>query len=347
MSQHKNVYVAYTGGTIGMRRSAAGYRPAPGFLGEQMAAMPELRNEEMPAYEIHEYPRLLDSSNMTPAEWVTIGEDLLAHYERYDGFIVLHGTDTMAYSASALSFMLANLGKPVIFTGSQIPLMEIRNDARNNLITSLLIAAGEPIPEVCLLFGNQLLRGNRASKVSSTGFRAFDSPNFPPLGRVGVRIEIDHELVLPPPVEPLRFDPIGTPPIANVRLFPGLNAGTLEQLLAPPTRGAVLHTYGLGNAPERPDFLEVVHRATDRGVVIVNCTQCLRGMVDMAGYATGRALAETGVISGFDMTPEAATCKLAYLLTLCDDPDEARRQMQESLRGELSRPQDTGAMRKG
>ena len=187
----KQLYIAYTGGTIGMQRTVDGYAPAPGFLAAQMAVMPELADPRMPGYDIHEYDPLLDSSNMRPADWVRIGQDIVAHYDAYDGFIVLHGTDTMAYTASALPFFLQGLRKPVIVTGSQIPLCEIRNDARANLITSMLIAAEYPVPEVCLYFSGKLLRGCRAVKVDADGLEAFDSPKFPPLGVAGVEIQID------------------------------------------------------------------------------------------------------------------------------------------------------------
>jgi len=342
MSERKKIYIAYTGGTIGMRQSEAGYRPAPGFLEEQMEGMPELRRPEMPEFEVGEYPRLLDSASMTPEVWAEIGRDLIGRYDDYDGFLVLHGTDTMAYSAAALSFMFENLAKPILFTGSQIPLLEVRNDARGNLITSLLIAARYPVPEVCLYFGHHLLRGNRATKVHATGFHAFESPNYPPLGRAGVKIEIARHLSRPQPEGEVSFRPIDEPPIVNVRLFPGLTAETLAQLLSPPTRGAVLHTYGIGNASDRGDFLEAIRAATERGVVVVNCSQCLHGAVDMDGYATGKGLARAGVTGGYDMTPEAATCKLAYLLSLDDDPETVRRRMGEDLRGELTLPAAAG-----
>ncbi|HET7433774.1 MAG TPA: asparaginase domain-containing protein, partial [Thermoanaerobaculia bacterium] len=175
----KRVFIAYTGGTIGMKRTRAGYVPASGYLQAQMDEIPELRHPSMPAYTIHEYDPLLDSSNMTPAEWLKIARDVAANHEKYDGFVVLHGTDTMAYTASALPFLLGSVRKPVIITGSQIPLCEIRNDARENLITSLLIASNYAIPEVCLYFGGKLLRGCRSVKVSANGFAAFDSPNVP------------------------------------------------------------------------------------------------------------------------------------------------------------------------
>src|ERR1041385_5485815 len=200
-SVRKRVYIAYTGGTIGMQPSAEGYAPAPGFLQQQMALMPEVQSESMPDYDIREYSPLLDSANMLPADWLRIAQDIAAHYDAYDGFLVLHGTDTMAYTSSALPFMLNGLRKPVIVTGSQIPLCEVRNDARDNIITALMIASQFPIPEVCLYFHNRLLRGCRAVKVDADGLLAFDSPNYPPLGIAGVDIVIDwsHVLVLAMP----------------------------------------------------------------------------------------------------------------------------------------------------
>ncbi|HBY38987.1 MAG TPA: L-asparaginase 1, partial [Alteromonas sp.] len=172
----KHIYIAYTGGTIGMRPSSQGYVPAPGFLAETLANMPEFHREEMPLYTLHEYDELMDSSDMSPADWQHIADDIAQHYEQYDGFIILHGTDTMAYTASALSFMLENLGKPVIVTGSQIPFAELRSDGQENLLNALYIAANYPIAEVSLYFNNKLLRGNRSRKVDADGFDAFDSP---------------------------------------------------------------------------------------------------------------------------------------------------------------------------
>ncbi len=338
----KSVYIAYTGGTVGMRSGHGGYRPAPGFLAEQMARMPVLESEGVPRYDIHEYEPLLDSSNMTPRDWMKLAEDLMGRYHDYDGFIVLHGTDTMAYSASALSFLFQNLGKTILFTGSQIPLMEVRNDAYDNLITSLVIAAESVVPEVCLFVGNRLLRGNRSTKVSAKRFQAFESPNYPPLGRAGVHLEYDREAALPPPSGPVALESIhrpgkDAPRVADLRLFPGITADTLERFFAVPLDGVVLHTYGAGNAPEEPDFLACLRHAYERGVVIVNCTQCLEGAVRMRDYATGNALRRAGVVSGYDMTPEAALTKLYCLLARGLEVEEVRRRMQESLAGELTR----------
>ena len=339
----KSVYIAYTGGTIGMRRGSGGFEPAPGFLADQMARMPVLERPEMPRYTINEYEPLLDSSNMTPADWMKIAGDLMDHYHDYDGFIVLHGTDTMAYSASALSFLFENLGKTILFTGSQIPLMEVRNDAYENLVTSLLIAAESPVPEVCLFVGDRLLRGNRSTKTSAERFQAFDSPNYPPLALAGVQVEYDDDAVLKRPEGETRLYRLdrprpAAPRVADIRLFPGITASTLERFLDAPLDGAVLHTYGAGNAPDDPEFVAVLRRAVERrDVVLVNCTQCLQGTVRMGEYATGSGLRDAGVLSGYDMTSEAALTKLYCLLGRGLERSEVRRLVEQSLRGELTR----------
>ncbi|MCX6027872.1 MAG: asparaginase [Chloroflexi bacterium] len=345
----KRLYIAYTGGTIGMRRTADGYAPAPGWLAAQMAAMPELADPRMPSYDIHEYDPLLDSSNMQPADWVAIGQDICAHYDGYDGFIVLHGTDTMAYTASALPFFLQGLAKPVIITGSQIPLCEVRNDARSNLITSMLIAAEYPVPEVCLYFGQKLLRGCRAVKVDAAGLDAFDSPNYPPLGVVGVEIQIDrthlggqyarHKTKTAKRGEPgiALATPVAAATVGAFRLFPGLSPDLLRNVLQPPLQGLVLEAYGAGNGPDRDAaFLEVLAEATGRGVVVVAITQCLAGAVRLGEYAAGSALARAGVISGHDMTAEAALCKLFYLFSAGYGPEVVKQKLGESLCGELT-----------
>src|SRR2546430_2249997 len=321
-----------------MRHTRDGYSPEPGYLQQQLDAMPELRDDSMPLVSINEYAPLLDSSNMTPREWVWIAQDIARHYDDYDGFVVLHGTDTMAYTASALPFMLHGLGKPVLITGSQIPLCEVRNDARENLITSLLIAAKYDIAEVCLYFGGKLLRGCRAVKVSASGFAAFDSPNVPPLGTVGIDIEIAWDLVRKPRRrQTLRVDDFGSAVVSALRLFPGISPELVRNVLRPPLQGLVLEAYGVGNGPENDrDFIAALAEATSRGVVIVDCTQCLEGSVDLGEYATGSALARAGVISGYDMTAEAALAKLYYLLSRVGSPERGKREMQRDMRGEMT-----------
>jgi L-asparaginase len=336
----KKVYIAYTGGTIGMKLIGRHYLPVSNYLQEEMAAIPSFSHPSLPAYRINEYEPLLDSPNMTPGDWSRIARDIYDHYEEYDGFIVLHGTDTMAYTASALAFMFHGLRKPIIVTGSQIPLCEIRNDAQENLITALTLAASDrPIPEVALYFNSQLLRGCRAVKVDADGFDAFDSPNLPPLATVGIEVEVNHQLVKRTPSEELVLWEITEPGVGALRLFPGISAEVLDNMLRPPLRGLVLETYGGGNGPTNDKrFLEVLRAATARGVVIVNCTQCLRGTVDLTKYETGTLLADAGLISGFDMTAEAALTKLAYLFSIDTDPAWVKEKMQEDLRGELTRP---------
>jgi L-asparaginase len=312
----KRVYIAYTGGTIGMQKATSGYKPAPGYLQTMMSALPELKRDTMPLYDIQEYTPLLDSSNMTPDEWLKIAQDVATQYDSYDGFVVLHGTDTMAYTASALPFMLQGIQKPVIITGAQIPLCEVRNDARENLITAML----------------------RAVKADAEGFDAFDSPNFPALGTVGIEIKINWELIKPPSqrAKSIAVKPMRESRVAVLRLFPGIPADIVNNVLQPPIKGLVLESYGIGNGPEDAGLLNALKAATDRGVVIVNCTQCFKGRVNMEDYATGTALAGAGVISGYDMTVEAALTKMAYLFSRNLTPEVIKEKMQTNLQGELS-----------
>jgi L-asparaginase len=341
--KRKRVYVAYTGGTIGMMPSDRGFAPKPGYFTDLIMKLPELtlsgsESSEIPEIVMHEYENLIDSSDITPDDWYNISQDIESKYDEFDGFVVLHGTDTMAYTASALSFMLEDLSKPVIVTGSQIPWSQMRTDAKENLITSLILAANYDIPEVCLYFHNKLYRGNRARKVDANGFHAFQSPNFPALADVGSKINLREELIFKENTSRLKIQKISPPKVIILSLFPGFPSEMLESILSTSIKGIVLMTYGMGNAPSNDKkLMSLLNQASENGVVIVNCTQCYKGSVDMSGYATGHALQAAGVISGFDMTPEATLTKLSYLLSCNYSVEEVKQKMQTNLRGELTK----------
>ncbi|KAM9356227.1 60 kDa lysophospholipase isoform 3-T3 [Pholidichthys leucotaenia] len=308
-------------------------KPSPDLLFHRMSE----QNKRV-VYTVLEYSPLLDSSNMTTDDWGRIGKDIEKNYENFDGFVILHGTDTMAYTASALSFMCENLGKPIILTGSQVPIYEMRNDGRDNLLGALLIAGQFVIPEVCLYFYNKLYRGNRVTKVDAGSFNAFSSPNLAPLATAEVDITINWDTVWRANTT-VKFQ-LKTELNRNVgllRLFPGITASTVRAFLQPPMEGVVLETYGSGNAPDnRPDLLEQLKKATDAGVIIINITQCLRGTVSTS-YATGKVLMDAGLIAGGDMTPEAALSKLSYVLAKKElNLDAKKKMMAQNLRGEMS-----------
>ncbi len=332
----KRIYVAYTGGTIGMRPSSQGYVPAAGFLSETLAAMPEFHRAEMPEFTLHEYDNLIDSSDMDPTHWQRIANDIADHYADYDGFIILHGTDTMAYTASALSFMLEDLTKPVIVTGSQIPLAELRSDGQVNLLNALYIAANYPIAEVSLFFNNRLLRGNRCRKVDADGFNAFDSPNFAPLLEAGINIRVNAGTLCKRPSDTVTVSPVSAQPIGLVSLYPGIAPEVIKNTLQQPVNALILLSYGVGNAPQSPALISQLNYARERQIPVLNCTQCLRGRVNMGGYATGHGLREAGVISGSDMTPEAALAKLHYLLSKSMSYRQLCETLASNIRGELT-----------
>jgi L-asparaginase len=334
----KRIYVAYTGGTIGMMQSTQGFVPAKGHLTESINALPEFHRSEMPDFTISEYQPLIDSSNMTPSDWQRIADDIKANYDDYDGFVVLHGTDTMAYTSSALSFMFENLSKPVIVTGSQIPLSQLRSDGQVNVLNALFIAANYPISEVSLFFNNKLYRGNRCIKAYADGFNAFDSPNMPVLLEAGINIQLvagtlAHSV---DKVEPLQLSTMTPQPVGVVHLYPGISSEVIENVIKQPVKALILRSYGVGNAPQDKALLACLRKAKEQGIVVVNCSQCIKGTVNMSGYATGNALSETGVISGHDMTLEATLTKLHYLLSKNLSYDEMCVQMDKCLRGELT-----------
>lgn len=336
----KRVCIINTGGTIGMRQSPQGLVPEPGYLARLMQKMQELAEQPMPDYAIVEYEPVIDSADMTPVHWQQIAHNIAQSYQQFDGFVVLHGTDTMAYTASALAFMLPELAKPVILTGSQLPLGQVRNDARENLKTAMMFAADFPVPEVSVFFGEMLLRGCRTTKASASRLDAFDSPNYPPLALAETNIELHPDRIrrsASPASETLRVAPLWPVELATFRLFPGMSVDVLRNLLQRPLRALILESYGVGNGPaSNAEFLRVLREATDAGTVIVTCTQCRHGAVSQAAYAAGRALADCGVISGADMTIEAAVAKLFHLFSLELPLAEIKRLVGVNLVGELT-----------
>ena len=333
----KRILVIYTGGTIGMVRTSSGYTPEKAAFHELLDRIPELHAEGMPIWDIVDMDPLLDSSNITVREWNAIGALIADHHADYDGFVVLHGTDTMAYTASALSFMLRGNSKPVILTGSQIPLCEIRNDARDNIITSLLVAASDRIHEVCLYFGGKLLRGNRAIKYSADDLIAFESPNYPPLADVGIAIRYNVPALLPESRRKFSFQPLKNIPIGVIKVFPGIQFHLFDSIMTERLKGIVIETFGAGNIPGHADsLLPIIRKASENGTVIVVCSQCPHGTVSLGAYETSTALKEAGAVSGYDLTTEAAVAKLYYLFSRGLSRDEIRTRMERSMRGEIT-----------
>ncbi|MCK5817904.1 MAG: asparaginase [Psychromonas sp.] len=335
MTEKKRIYIAYTGGTIGMKPSKNGFVPVEGYLSETIAGMPEFFHDDMPEFEIFEYNPLIDSANVSPEIWQLLAVDIQKRYHDFDGFIILHGTDTMSYTASALSFMFENLSKPVIITGAQIPLSKLRTDARINLLNSLYIAAYHPISEVCLFFNNSLFRGNRTTKQNADGFDAFISPNYPVLLKAGIEIKNIAGKQKRIINSRLNITEIKAQSIAILYIFPGLDCSVIDNLLKSPLKALVLLTYGVGNAQEDKLLLSILKTATDGGILIINCSQCLEGSVNMTDYATGSSLQAVGVVGCLDMTTESVIAKLYYLLSQDLPNNVVKELLSVDLRGEL------------
>jgi L-asparaginase len=332
-----SVFVLHTGGTIGMVPTAAGHAPVANALGPYLDWIVANSGGELAPISFLELDPPIDSANATPEDWCTIARILYERRPDHSGFVVLHGTDTMAYTSSALSFLLPGFGKPVVVTGSQIPITRIRSDGRQNFIGALQVATRSELHEVTLLFGEVLLRGNRATKMDASGLDAFDSPRFPPLAEIGIDIVVRRELVRPPD-ENSRLTAGTLGHAAAMRLFPGFSASILANLCQPPLQGLVIEAYGAGNGPsEDRDFLAAIETATSQGIVVVVVTQCVRGSVQPGAYATGSALINAGAVPGYDMTPEAALTKLAVLLGQDFSRATVERLMQQDIAGELSR----------
>ena len=333
----KKVLIIYTGGTIGMTRTANGYAPRSGYFRAALDDIADLHAPEMPAWEFVELSPLLDSSNMTVHEWNCIAGIVEQEYDRYDGFVVLHGTDTMAYTASALSFMLGGLDKPVVLTGSQIPMCEIRSDGRDNLITAVLIAGEGVVREVGLYFGGRLLRGNRATKYSADGLIAFVSPDYPSIAEAGIAIKYNEAALLPRQKGGLKLQRLDNVPIGVIKVFPGIQFSLFESIMTEKLRGIVIETFGAGNIPgDGNALLPIIRKAFQNGTVLTVCSQCPQGAVALGAYETSSALKRAGAVSGLDMTTEAAVAKLYYLFSCGYDKETVKRLMEEDLRGEIT-----------
>lgn len=338
-----HILIVYTGGTIGMIEDLTTKALKPFDFSHLMDNVPKVKMLDYDIDNIQFHPPI-DSSDMDVAHWQTIARSIAENYEKYDGFVVLHGTDTMAYTASALSFMLGNLAKPVIITGSQLPIGEVRTDGEENLITALQIAAdrdadGNPtVREVAILFENYLWRGNRSTKRSADNFNAFKSNNYPELAKIGLGITFNRD-VLRRPVSAKALEPqynLDTA-VMSIDLFPGLDEKVLRhQLATPGIKGIVLRTYGAGNGPTQSWFIDAVRDAVERGIVILNVTQCVNGAVHTNRYMGGDYLSAAGVVSGHDLTFEAAITKMMFLFGLGLDKEEVKRRLAEPIAGELT-----------
>ena len=340
-----SILMIYTGGTIGMKQDPKDQTLKPFDFDQILEEVPELGKYAL-RIDTYTFDPLIDSSDVEPSLWQSLATLIKDRYDDYDGFVVLHGTDTMAYSASALSFMLENLSKPVIFTGSQLPIGVPRTDGKENLISAVEIAAAKDkdghslVPEVCIFFDSQLLRGNRCTKVSSEEFRAFRSPNYPPLAEAGINIKYNHKAIHEPQdwSAPLRISTNLDTRVSILKVHPGITPQVMRYFLCGDgTRAVILETYGSGNAPSSQWFLDIVREAAGMGKVLMNVTQCLSGSVNMDLYATGKTLEKIGVVSGRDITTESALAKLFCLMGKNEDNEWVKCMLGDDLKGEISK----------
>lgn len=343
--ERSSLLLIYTGGTIGMKEDPTDQALKPFDFSQILAEVPELRKF---AYKIDSYTfsPLIDSSDVEPGLWIALVNLIKSRYDEYDGFVILHGTDTMAYSASALSFMIENLTKPVIFTGSQLPIGMPRTDGKENLISAVEIAAAKDdnghalVPEVCICFDNILMRGNRTTKVHSDHFRAFRSENCPPLAEAGISIKYNQATIRKPEnwdSKPIFHTELDTR-VSILKLHPGITEQVVDHILcSTESRAVIIETYGAGNAPSKDWFIALIRKAAETGKIILNVTQCLAGSVNMDIYATGKSLKNCGVCNGYDCTTEGALAKLFYLMGTTTDNSDVKEMLELDLRGEISK----------
>lgn len=340
-----SILLIYTGGTIGMKQDPTAQALKPFDFSQILEEVPELGKF---AYKIDSYTfsPLIDSSDVEPGLWVSLVNLIESRYDEYDGFVILHGTDTMAYSASALSFMIEGLTKPVIFTGSQLPIGVPRTDGKENLISSVEIAAAKDnyghalVPEVCICFDNMLMRGNRTTKVNSDNFRAFSSENCPQLAEAGISIRYNQSIIRKPKdwsTRPIFHTSLDTR-VSILKLHPGITEQVVEHILCgTESRAVIIETYGAGNAPSKEWFISLINKALAAGKIILNVTQCLAGSVNMDIYATGKSLKDAGVCNGYDCTTESALAKLFHLMGIHANNQHVKEMLEVDLRGEMSK----------
>lgn len=342
---HNKILLIYTGGTIGMKQDPVTLALNPFDFSQILEEVPELKKF---GYELDSYSFIpvIDSSDVDIPFWIELADYIALNYSKYDGFVVLHGTDTMSYSASALSFMLENLEKPVVFTGSQLPIGMLRTDGKENLISSIEIAAskredGRPmVPEVCIYFESQLYRGNRTTKYNAENFRAFRSANYPLLAEVGIHIRFNPSVIMYPKKwgTQLKVNRNIDTNLVIIKVIPGISENILRGMLSiPGLRGVILETFGSGNAPTSKWFLSCIKDTIAKGIIVLNVTQCHAGKVDMDAYATGKALKDAGVVSGYDSTTEAAVAKLYFLMGQYLDNRKVIQCLEKNIRGEITK----------
>ena len=344
MQNKTSILLVYTGGTIGMKQDPVSFDLRPFDFSQILEEVPELKKF---GYRIDTYSfdPVIDSSDVDIEFWKRLTRLVEDNYSKYDGFVILHGTDTMSFSASALSFMLGDIAKPVVFTGSQLPIGMLRTDGKENLISSIEIAAskdscGRPmVPEVCIYFESQLYRGNRTTKYTAENFRAFRSANYPVLAEVGIHIKFNTAFIRYPAdwEQPLHPSYDLDPSVLIIKVIPGMKREVLDCLVSTPgIRAIILETYGSGNAPSGKWFTDCIKKAVDRGVIVLNITQCQAGRVDMDTYSTGKSLKNIGVVGGGDCTTEAAVAKLFFLLGQYADNKDIVCFLEKNMRGELT-----------